>query len=93
MLARRSFSLKILCLEFTRQTFWTKGSLTESWDFQFVPERFLPLVLSILAVIAFWKLEKLILQSLAARGPWPISNGIIMLLQLIILTEIFSHVF
>jgi hypothetical protein len=97
MSARRSFSLKFLCFEFTKQVIWTKGSLEEpmsrkeTWSFQIVPERLLPSILTFLAVIGISQLEHFMIHSLTTTGPCPIQNPFYLLLQVAILVPIFAH--
>src|SRR4051812_961073 len=97
MPARRSFSLKFLCFEFTKQVIWTKGSLKEpgfldeTWTFQLVPERLLPSILAFLAVTAFSQLEHFVIHTLTTTGPWSIQDPFHLALQIGILLSIFGH--
>jgi hypothetical protein len=97
MPARRSFSLKFLCFEFTKQVIWTKGSLSvpesleETWSFQLVPERLLPSILAIASTEAVFTLEQFLLDSMKATGPWSVDGSILIMVQLAIVVSIFLH--
>lgn len=97
MPARRSFSLKFLCFEFTKQVIWTKGSLEEpefleeTWSFQLVPERLLPSIFAFLSVLAISQLEHFLVHSLTITGPWSIQGSLLLAIQFAILLPIFAH--
>ena len=97
MPARRSFSLKFLCFELTKQVIWTKGSLEEpefldeTWSFQLVPERLLPSIFAFLSVMTIIKLEQFLVQSLTTTGPWSIPSPLFIIIQLAILGPVFIH--
>src|ERR1043166_3143176 len=91
MSGRRSFCLRILCFELTKQALGTKGSLDISWDIKFMPERFIPFVTAILAPSAYWQIEDSTINSLAALRSWPILTPVLFSLQVLVPIMVIWH--